>query len=459
MEQVQALQKREPLNIDFTRGIVPQNYKEAMQMAALLHKSGLAPKSLDTVEKVAVACFMCLELGRPIMTGIQDIGVINGRAGIFGDAALALVRASGKLEYIKETESGTPYTDDWTFRCEIKRKDSPVPRVGIWTWVDAKRAGLDDPKTRQGGKDMYSPWRRFTRRMMQFKARNFPLRDEFGDVLKGIRLAEDNIDAIDMYEEAPGAYQPSASLQPATTGTPGDEIDLVAKQFAEFAETLDAPLKKVARFVEMTAEANGTTASEIRKSALKKKESFATAVTKWWAREQGKKLKKEAPEAAPASLFSTLKAMRPNTSDKNKRVFRAKVLDNLDEIREWPDMQQDFLRAKWTNTFPEEPFSDILNPPPPPQEEEEPEPQGGEEPPPAQEPPQQEEAGEEEHQPPWERRNAWLKKMEAVWNHNPPVYLTALGDAGYERAVQVPDDPEVEAKVLAAVREAVGIED
>ena len=84
-----------PIDIQFDAGILPAGYKETMQLAALLHKSGLAPKSLDTVEKTAVAAMMCMELGRPIMTGIQDLAVINGKCSIFGDAALAIVRASG----------------------------------------------------------------------------------------------------------------------------------------------------------------------------------------------------------------------------------------------------------------------------------------------------------------------------------------------------------------------------
>lgn len=194
-------EKKKPIDIDISHGLLPKSYNELLQFAALYRDSGLAPKSFTTVQQLAIGIGMCLELDRPILTGIQDMAVINGRVGIFGDAALAIVRRSGLLEYIKETEEGTPYKDDWTFACTLKRKGAPEPRKGVWTWEDAKRAGFDDPKMRDGNKDTFSPWRRFTRRMMQFKARNFPLRDEFGDVIKGMTLAEELQDIIDVTPE------------------------------------------------------------------------------------------------------------------------------------------------------------------------------------------------------------------------------------------------------------------
>lgn len=209
--------ERAPINIDITRGITPHTYSELLQFAALYRESGLAPKSFTTTPQLAIAIGMCIELDRPILTGIQDMAVINGHVSIYGDAALAIVRKSGLLEYIIEEETGKPYADDWKFTCELKRKGSPKPRLGVWTWEDAKRAGFDDPRTRDGGKDVHSPWRRFTRRMMQFKARNFPLRDEFGDVIKGMTLAEDAQDIIDV------TPIPSLKIEGRTEPAPGED--------------------------------------------------------------------------------------------------------------------------------------------------------------------------------------------------------------------------------------------
>lgn len=204
------------------RGIVPKTSGELVRMAKLVHESGLSPSSFRTWQQVTVAMGMCLELGRPILTGIQDMAVINGRVGIYGDAALALVRASGLLEIFEEWEKGQAYKDDWVCYCKLKRKGCKE-RTAEWSWLDAKRAGFDDPKTKDGRKDIWSPWTRFTRRMMQFKARNFPLRDEFGDILKGIRTTEELQDVVELQQAPNGTYktpESEADLQEALKNAP-----------------------------------------------------------------------------------------------------------------------------------------------------------------------------------------------------------------------------------------------
>lgn len=210
----------QPINIDFSqKGIVPNNYNELLQMAALVHRSGLAPKSLDTVQKVAIAMAMCMEVGRPVLTGIQDMAVINGKVGMFGDAVLAVIRSSGLLEKFNQWEEGVPYGDDWVVHTLVKRKGAEE-KTDYFSWQDAKRAGVADPKTRDGRPDQFSPWRRWPRRMMYFKSRNFLLRDEFGDLLKGIQPAEDFYDqsnTVDLNPGANGSWSTPEAEAPATS--------------------------------------------------------------------------------------------------------------------------------------------------------------------------------------------------------------------------------------------------
>lgn len=204
-------------------GIAPKDFGELTRFAELVQRSKLAPSGFDTVEKVAVGMLTNMELGRPIITGLQDLAIINGRCSIYGDASYAMVTASNLMAegYPKSSETGTPYTDDWTFTFIVKRIGRPE-EAGVWTWIDSKRAGFDDPKLRSGGKDVYSPWRRFTRRMMQWKARNFVLRDNFGDVLKGMKTVEDlhDLDAVPLTKGAGGTY----SAEPSTTSDLTDAI-------------------------------------------------------------------------------------------------------------------------------------------------------------------------------------------------------------------------------------------
>jgi len=195
------------INISFDKGIVVRDLEEVVRLSNVVHHSQLAPKDFDTPQKIAIGIMMNLELGRPLITGLQDLAVINGRCGIYGNTALAMITASGLMDegYPKEEETGTPYSDNWTFTFTVKRKGRPES-VGIFSWADAKRAGLDDPRTRDGKEDKWSPWRKWTRRMMQWKARNFVLRDNFGDVLKGLNIAEDLYDTVSLEPQPDGSF-------------------------------------------------------------------------------------------------------------------------------------------------------------------------------------------------------------------------------------------------------------
>lgn len=198
-------------NIDFTQGIIPRDYEDTLRMALIIYKSGLAPKSLDTMEKVAVAMMMAMESGLPVITGIQNIAVINGRAGIWGDVALALVRRSGLLEEFKEWSEGERKTPSWTFFCTVKRKGADSV-TGTFSWQEAIEAGLSNASSP-------SPWAKWTNRMMQFKARNFPLRDQFGDVLRGMKIAEDLYDIVDMQQTKEGTFEQGIKASPPPEGT------------------------------------------------------------------------------------------------------------------------------------------------------------------------------------------------------------------------------------------------
>jgi len=197
-----AIEEAKPAlkNIMFNRGVImPTDYEDVMRFAGLVHASGLAPKSFDTAPKVAIGILMNMELGRPIITGLQDLAVINGRCRIFGDAKLAKVMASGLVEegYPIETETGQPYKPGWRFTFTIRRKGRPE-KTGVWTWEEAIRAGFDNPQTRDGRDDIWSPWRRFTKRMMQWKSKGWVLNDEFGDILQGLPTVEDSHDYIEL---------------------------------------------------------------------------------------------------------------------------------------------------------------------------------------------------------------------------------------------------------------------
>jgi hypothetical protein len=163
--------------------LAPQNIDEALRFAEMLSKSNLVPKDFQSNPgNILVAVQWGMELGLQPMQSMQNIAVINGRPSLWGDAVIALVKASPACEYIIEEVTETSAS------CKVKRHGEPE-QVRYFTVEDAKKAGL-------WGKQ--GPWTNYPKRMMQMRARSWALRDVFPDVLRGMPIAEE---VQDMQEE------------------------------------------------------------------------------------------------------------------------------------------------------------------------------------------------------------------------------------------------------------------
>lgn len=156
------------------RGIVPQNLGELYQFAATIVQSGLAPAQFKKAAQVVVAIQIGMEHGFTPMQALSTIAVINGRPALYGDGPLALVYRSGLLEEIDETVEGDG--KDMVAICRVKRVGLPVNEARF-SWADAEQAGLTERNTN---------YKTFPRRMIQFRARGFALRNTFPDVLMGL---------------------------------------------------------------------------------------------------------------------------------------------------------------------------------------------------------------------------------------------------------------------------------
>lgn len=173
------------------RGVRLSNFDELARFCLAISKSRLAPKGFETPEAIMVAVQMGLEVGLGPLAALANICVINGKPALYGDAALALVRASGQLDEFAEyfdregvrVESLTaPLQPGDRAICRSHRRGYATPRITIFTFEDAKHARLI-------GKA--GPWTEYPARMLQFRARGFNLRDEFSDILKGFPVAEE----------------------------------------------------------------------------------------------------------------------------------------------------------------------------------------------------------------------------------------------------------------------------
>jgi hypothetical protein len=176
-----------------------------MQLARAVVASGLAPRGFDTAEACMVAILHGLEVGLAPLAALQRIAIIEGRPTIWGDGALALVRASGRAELIEEWSEGSGPAD-WCAICRVKRKGEPHPIERRFSVEDARRADLWG---RPG------PWQRYPLRMLQMRARAFALRDAFADVLGGLYLREE-------LEGEPHHRPTTGACDPAPAGEGGE---------------------------------------------------------------------------------------------------------------------------------------------------------------------------------------------------------------------------------------------
>jgi hypothetical protein len=174
-------------------GVQLDNIDECFRFASTIHNSRLAPKGLETPQAVMLAIFMGLELGMKPMTAIQNIAVINGRPSIWGDAALAICRQS-QLFVEDDFNESIDYNDDGkpvAGTCTCRRFGGRLVKH-TFSMTDAQNAGLLEKNT---------PWRTYTRRMLQMRARSWALRDCFPDLLLGMRLAEEQQDCTDDHKQ------------------------------------------------------------------------------------------------------------------------------------------------------------------------------------------------------------------------------------------------------------------
>ena len=198
-------------------GLELRTLDDAWRFATAVTKSGLAPKGLDTPEKVLIAMQMGAELGMPPLSSLQNIAVINGRPFLTADLMLAVVRASGLFDeaaFVERIENrdGVPVAI-----CQVRRKPDGKPIVREFSLDDAKRAGLLRPNT---------PWAQYPLRMLQMRARSWALRDTFSDLLKGMRAVEDvdveTVEVVDVTTEP----------EPQATKDVKGVLDTLAEQIA-----------------------------------------------------------------------------------------------------------------------------------------------------------------------------------------------------------------------------------
>jgi hypothetical protein len=219
VNQDQSLTIRPAAQVDLS----PQTFEQALTFSNYLADSDLVPKDFKGKPgNCLIAVQWGAELGLKPLQALSNIAVINGRAALWGDAVIALVRSSPLCEYVQETDDGHTAT------CRVKRRGE-AEAVVTFSMDDAKAASL-------AGKA--GPWTQYPKRMRQMRARAFALRDVFPDVLRGMPVAEEVLDTPTTREIDPGTGE--IKERPAQTGRP----ELPAYDQAKFEHNLANAWKK-----------------------------------------------------------------------------------------------------------------------------------------------------------------------------------------------------------------------
>lgn len=196
--------------------LVPQSLTEAMELAKMMAESELVPKHFrNKPGDVLIAVQMGNEVGLAPMAAIQNIAVINGKPGIYGDAGKAILLAAGcileedDIKIIKQTGQA---------RCKITRGNRPaVERT--YSIDNAKTAGLWNKE---------GPWRTNPERQMAWRAFWFAARDVASDLLKGLGGAEELSDiAIAGMKDINERLTPSATTSPSQQDRPTLTLDVL----------------------------------------------------------------------------------------------------------------------------------------------------------------------------------------------------------------------------------------
>lgn len=192
-------------------GVLFTSVAEVWSVADNLRKGGAGPKGATTAS-IAAAIIRGQAAGLDLVTAMSQITVVNGRASLMGDLALALVRKSGLLASYKREWIGTEGADDYGCRITAKRKDTNEEADYTFTFGEAKRAGLCRT----------AMWTGFTKRMVYYRTLGFILRDLFSDVLMGLYVTEELLNERQI--EA-GAQAIHTTAEVVTDAAPAPVVD------------------------------------------------------------------------------------------------------------------------------------------------------------------------------------------------------------------------------------------
>jgi hypothetical protein len=271
----------------------PNDFDGLYRLANIMCNSGMVPDAYKgNVEATFVAMQMGMEVGFSHMAALQSIAVVNGKPTIYADGVTALLQGHGKLEWIKEH-----YEIDGE---KIDPSDLPLD-IGDWPNVKAvsvlKRVGQDEPyrgafsvndaiRIKRWNPEKFTPWKQYPGRMLMWRARTFPARDGFSDVLKGIGIFEEVIDYTDVEPTGGGKYEvpvkPGSDTEKLVSGIDAAKTKQdLAEQLDSFCYDEDLPKDPFLKWLNESATLNNQTLEETWVDFLGHKKDYLPIFIDW----------------------------------------------------------------------------------------------------------------------------------------------------------------------------------
>lgn len=152
-----------------------KSYGDLTKLAIAVSQTEMIPKDYQgEPQKTAVAMMYAQEAGVNPLTGLSFIAVINGKPGWYAEGIPGVAKMKGLITGYKEWFTGKPYEDDYTAHCKVFTP-SGMEYENHFSVADAKLANLWERNV----------WKPYPRRMMQWRARSWAVRDAAPEAFMG----------------------------------------------------------------------------------------------------------------------------------------------------------------------------------------------------------------------------------------------------------------------------------
>ena len=183
------------------QGVQLKTMADLFRYATAVAQSGQCPSGMKTPQQVMVAMQSGAELGFSPMRALAVGHVIDGKYGLDGSVAKALVRTRGGLKKGTDFEEWVENEDDpdwekWVGVCRAWPAGLDKSVESRFSYGDAVMAGLwtrteKDPTGKDAWKILVAPWWKYPKRMLKARARGYLLTDHFSHITQGIQTLEE----------------------------------------------------------------------------------------------------------------------------------------------------------------------------------------------------------------------------------------------------------------------------